>query len=98
MKIDKESDWFKKNITSNLTKFNVIEKNFLKGDFGDLDQIEFNSDRISGNIDFWSKGWVGVFVWSNICEMELLNILSEPHEKERILDALEKLKEIIQKN
>ncbi|SNY94205.1 hypothetical protein [Flagellimonas pacifica] len=98
MVINKKSDWFKENIMSYLSEFEVIEKKFSEGDFGDLEQIEFNSEKISGNIDFWSLGWVGVFVWDNICESEMLNILSEPQEEERIVESFNKLKEIIINN
>jgi hypothetical protein len=98
MKIKKESIWFKENIISHLESYDIQEKSFSNGDFGDLEQIEFNSEKISGNIDFWSKGWVGVFVWNNICESEMLNILSEPNEEERIIDSFNKLKEIITNN
>lgn len=95
MTITKESGWFKENIMENLGGYEVIEKSFPEGDFGSLEQIEFNSDQISGNIDFWSKGWIGVFVWNNKEEKELLNVLSEPHEEDRIKESFKKLEGFI---
>ena len=96
MNIKKESDWFRHNIMNKLSGFDVIEKSFPSGDFGALEQIEFNSDKISGNIDFWSLGWIGILVWDREHEQELMNILCEPSEKEKIEEAFNKLRLILQ--
>lgn len=96
MEIKKNSDWFQKNIMSQLIAFEVIEKQFPDGDFGNLDQLEFNSEKIQGNVDFWSKGWIGILVWDDVSKKELLNVLWEPHETEQIIESFNKLKDILQ--
>ena len=59
-----------------------------------MNQIEFNSKRIGGNIDFWELGWLGIFVWDYEKEEQILNILLEPNqneEKEKVFKQLEEI-------
>lgn len=94
MNTEKNIDWFKNEIANSLKGYEFIYKFFKDGDFGSLNQVEFSSEAISGNIDFWGLNWLGIFVWDSIKEEELLNILLEPHqyeEKERALKEMEKL-------
>ena len=83
--------WFKETIAPNLESYQIEYKFFEKGDFGSLDQIEFNSEGKGGNIDFWSSGWVGIHLVDYVKGDELINLLMEPNEQERINDNLEKL-------
>ncbi|AZB00161.1 hypothetical protein EG359_11230 [Chryseobacterium joostei] len=91
----KNIDWFKNEIANNLKGYELIYKSFEDGDFGSLNQVEFNSEKISGNIDFWGLGWLGIFVWDSIEEQELLNILLEPHQNEEKEKALKKMQELL---
>jgi hypothetical protein len=85
----KNIDWFKKEVASTFTGYVLNYKFFDKGDFGSLNQVEFNSDTMGGNIDFWELGWLGIFVWDYKKEEELINVLLEPHqEKEKIFEHL----------
>jgi len=84
-------NWFKKEIAPQLDNFEIIYKQFDNGDFGDMEQVEFNSEIIGGNIDFWSKGWLGVYLWDFIKEEELINRMLEPSEIQEQEDCLKLL-------
>jgi len=86
--------WFKDNISELLCNYDIEYKSFKNGDFGALNQVEFNSDKIGGNIDFWGLDWLGVFLWDYKKEIELINVLLEPSEynkKEEIINDLLKI-------
>ena len=52
----KDVNWFKDGIEPKLNGFEVKYKYLEEGDFGSLNQIEFNSKKIGGEIDFWGLG------------------------------------------
>ena len=87
--------WFKDNILNLFHNYEIKYKYFKKGDFGSLNQVEFNSDKIGGNIDFWSFGWLGIFIWDYENDVELLNVLFEPSENEKKEEAIKKFINII---
>lgn len=76
-----------------LDVYEVEEKTFPEGDLGALTQIEFNNRYKGGNIDVWSSGWFGVFVWDYVKEEELLNVLVDPESDQEPL--LTRLKELL---
>jgi len=90
METEKNISWFKA-VASNLQGYEIKYKFFEQGDFGSLNQVEFNSKLKGGNIDFWSSGWIGIHLVDYAEGIELINLLLEPTEKERINDNLEKL-------
>lgn len=90
--------WFKANLAPKLENYKLNYKFFDEGDFGTfgaLNQIEFNSEKIGGNIDFWGLGWLGIFVWDHKKEEELLNVLVEPDNEEKQIEAFRKLEELL---
>lgn len=88
-------EWFKSELAPQLTAYELEYKYFGEGDFGSLNQVEFNSNKIGGNIDFWGLGWLGVFVWDYQKEEALINILIKPdHEEEKKL-AIDELKKAL---
>ncbi|MEH3112297.1 hypothetical protein [Pedobacter terrae] len=94
MKVIKDIEWFKNKIEPKLVRYKLEYKSFKNGDFGSLNQVEFNSSQIGGNIDFWELGWIGFFVWDYQKEKQLLNILLEPNqeeEKEKVFEELQHL-------
>ena len=95
MKIDIE--WFKEEIFPNFKDYELNYRYFDEGDFGSLNQVEFNSNKIGGNIDFWGLGWLGIFVWDYENENEILNILLEPKQEREKIEAFEKLKRLVQR-
>ncbi|WP_222984568.1 hypothetical protein [Flagellimonas meishanensis] len=96
MDVLKNIDWFKKSVAPLLKSYEVKYKSFEKeGDLGSLVQAEFNSERIDGTVDFWSLGWIGIHVWDNSNQKELLNILHAPDEKEELESSFKKLESLI---
>jgi hypothetical protein len=95
MQTEEVLTWFKEN-ASNLRTYKIEYKFFEKGDFGSLNQIEFNSIQKGGNIDIWSTGWIGIHLVDYIEGNELMNLLLEPEEKELIAESLEKLLYLLQ--
>jgi hypothetical protein len=91
----KDLEWFKNNISPSLNGYELIYKSFEEeGDFGFLSRVEFISSVLEGNVDFWSSGWLDVFVWSNEVRDEVLNVMLEPQqemEKDDLFKTLEKM-------
>jgi hypothetical protein len=90
----KDVNWFKKQVEPGLKGYEVKYKFFEKGDFGSLNQIEFNSEEQGGEIDFWSTGCLGIHLVDYKKGEELLNAFFDPHqekEKEQILKKLQSL-------
>nr|WP_157247369.1 hypothetical protein [Pedobacter panaciterrae] len=46
-------DWFKEEIAPVLLGYEITYSYFEDGDFDSLNQVEFNSPKLGGNIDFW---------------------------------------------
>lgn len=94
MEVIKDIEWFKNKIEPKLDRYKLEYKSFNNGDFGSLNQVEFNSSQIGGNIDFWELGLIGFFVWDYQKEKQVLNILLEPNqeeEKEKVFEELQHL-------
>ncbi|MHA6697866.1 hypothetical protein [Chryseobacterium sp. A321] len=91
----KDIDWFKREMASYFNEYELIYKFFEQGDFGSLNQIEFNSEKIGGNIDLWGLGSIGIFVWDYEKNEEILNILLSPNQDKEKIEALDKLKELL---
>ncbi len=95
MKEVKDIKWFKDELVPKLTGYELSYKFFDEGDFGSLNQVEFNSKKIGGNIDFWGLDWLGIFVWDYEKEEQLLNVLLEPHQEEEKVKAFNQLQELL---
>jgi len=94
MDTNKNILWFKTVIEPTLKGYEVEYRFYDDGDFGSLNQIEFNSKEKGGNIDFWGLGYVGIFLWDYQKEEEIMNILLEPNqeeEKEKFIESLLRL-------
>jgi len=50
MKEVKDIEWFKKELAPHLKAYELIFKFFEQGDFGSLSQVEFNSEKVGGNL------------------------------------------------
>lgn len=88
-------EWFKSELAPQLKGYELEYKFFGEGDFGSLNQVEFNSSKIGGNIDFWGLGWLGVFVWDYQKEEELINVLIKPDDDEKKRLAIDELKKLL---
>jgi hypothetical protein len=91
----KDIEWFKTTVAPKLTAYELKYKFFEEGDFGSLNQVEFNSKKVGGNIDFWGLGWIGVFVWDYEKEEQLINLLIEPSQEEEKIAAFTKLQSLL---
>ncbi len=91
----KNIDWFKKSIAPNLEGYEILYKFFENGDFGSLNQVEFNSEKMGGVIDFWSTGWLGIHLIDYLKEDELLNVFFEPNQNSEKEKAWEDLQDFL---
>lgn len=96
MKEIKDIKWFKDKLAPELQDYELKYKFFNEGDFGSLNQVEFNSKKIGGNVDFWGLGWLGIFVWDYKTEEQLLNVLLEPDQEKEKENAFEQLERLLQ--
>ena len=87
--------WFKKDVEPYLKGYEVKYKFFENGDFGDLNQVEFNSKERGGEIDFWSSGWLSVHLVDYISEDELVNTLLKPEQHEEKDKLLKRLTDLL---
>lgn len=95
MEITKDILWFKDNLEPIFKEYAVQYRFYEEGDFGSLNQVEFNSKKKGGNIDFWSSGWLGVFIWDYQEEVEIINILLNSDQEEEKTKLFEKLNTIL---
>lgn len=95
METIKDVKWFKSNVIPKIKGYELEYKFFDEGDFGSLNQIEFSSKKIGGNVDFWGLGWLGIFVWNYETEEQLLNVLLEPNQKKEQDEALRQLQDLL---
>lgn len=95
MELTKNVLWFKTNMEPILKKYEIHYRDYKDGDFGNLSQVEFNSKKKGGNIDFWSLGWLGIFIWNYEEEEEIINVLLSPDQEEEKIKIFEKLKTIL---
>jgi len=87
-------DWFKRELAPILKNYDITYRFYEEGDFGSLNQVEFNSIEKGGEIDFWGLGRLEIFVWDYEKEKELLNVLLDPcqeEEKEKVFKRLQEL-------
>lgn len=95
MKTNKDISWFKKTIEPNLKDYKIQYRSYEEGDFGSLNQVEFNSKERGGNVDFWGLGWLGIFLWDYQKEEEIMNILLEPSQEEEKKIAFDKFLKLL---
>ncbi|WP_422861184.1 hypothetical protein [Flagellimonas sp. W118] len=92
----KNIEWFKKSFAPLFKNYDLKYKSFEEeGDLGSLIQVEFNSEKKDGTVDFWSLGWTGIHVWDNNNQKELLNVLHSPDEKIELESSFKKLESLI---
>lgn len=92
MRVNKDLNWFKDKIVPKIKRsFELKFRYFDSGDFGALSQVEFNSDKIGGGIDFWGLGWLGILIYDYENDVEICNVLLEPDEQQEQEEAFKKL-------
>ena len=48
-------DFFRKEVASHLSSFNLEYRSYADGDLGALEQVIFDTQNIGGNFDFWES-------------------------------------------
>ena len=59
-------EFFKKEVASLLSSFNLEYRNYSDGDLGTLEQVVFDTQNIGGNFDFGESGWLGIYIYTII--------------------------------
>lgn len=93
MRIDLK--WFKANLIAQLEGCAFNYRSFVKGDFGSLDQVEIESFPIMATVDFWELNWLGVHVWHQEQEKDIINVLLEPNEEKKKSEVLSQLVDLM---
>ena len=89
-------DWFKAEVAPYLHGYEVEYRFFGNGDFGDLQQVEFSSESLGGEIDFWSSGRLAIHLVDYTNGKELMNSLWEAGEQDmRRSEELQKLRRLL---
>lgn len=89
-------DWFKAEIAPYLREYEIEYRFFANGDFGDLERVEFNSESLGGEIDFWSSGRIAIHLVDYTSGKELMNSMWEAGEQDaRRSSELQKLRHLL---
>ncbi len=89
--------WFKKSLAPKLNDFKLEYRYFDEGDFGSLNQVLFNSSKLGGEVEFWSRNFLRIHLWDYEKDIELMNILIHPHQKEEKQKVFEELQNFVDK-
>ena len=87
--------WFKTSVASKMTGYELEYHFWNDGDFGSLNQVQFNSEKLGGAIDFWAQGWTGIHLVNYSKNVELLNILLSPTQESDKTESFSKLLEFL---
>lgn len=82
-------NWFKENIECNFKNLKYEYSYFEKGDFGNLNRVEFEGEGKGGNIDFWDSGWLEILLYDYSKDRELLHVLLEPDQYDEKIRSFE---------
>lgn len=88
-------DWFKENISSQLKDSELKFSFFEKGEFGDLNRVEFEYEGKGGTVDFWEKDWVEVHLYDYGDDKELIHVLLDPSQESEREEILMQLKNLL---
>ncbi|SFQ23376.1 hypothetical protein [Hymenobacter arizonensis] len=80
--------WFQNEIEPQLSGFSLSYSSFEKGDFGNLERVEFESGGLMGTFDFWSYGWLDLHVIDPLIGEEQLNVFNEPEKSQAVATFL----------
>jgi hypothetical protein len=95
MSVRKDINWFEQEIEPQLHGYDFNYRYFEQGDFGSLSQVVFEGKSKGGAIDYWGLGWLGIYLWDYIDEVEVINILLSSDEIGKGDEWLDKLVELL---
>lgn len=87
--------WFKENLAAKFSNYKLEYRFFPDGDLGSLNEITFENLHMSGAINFWGQGYIGLFIYNNINEREEMNLLLEPDNDEEKQKGFNRLFDIL---
>lgn len=76
-------DFFKDELAPLLESFNLKYHTCTEGDFGNLEQIVFDTLKLGGNFDFWENGWLGVFIYDYVTDSIIFNKMFDSKEQHK---------------
>ncbi len=88
------SNWFKENLAKLFFDYKLEYRFFPEGDLGSLDEVVFENEKKGGSINYWGKGFLGIFLFDYEEEREIMNVLIDPNnilEKENAIKHLKSL-------
>lgn len=74
-------EWFKKNVEPLLVDYKVEYREGETGDFGSIIQVDFESPKSGGFIDFWGEGWLEIDYYDYTKKKVIINILFDPDDE-----------------
>lgn len=83
-------DFFEKELAPLLESFNLEYHTYTEGDFGNLEQVVFDTLILGGNFDFWGNGWLGVFIYDYVTDLIIFNKMFDSKEQHK-----NELKEVV---
>ena len=79
--MERNLQWFKEYFIQHLENYDIEYRYFPKGDFGTLNQINFDSNKLGGTIEFWGKGYTYIMLYDYEHEVDLINVMLFPNDK-----------------
>lgn len=92
----KDLHWFKEEFSTLMSNYKIEYKSFKKGDFGDLERVDFEREDRGGYVDFWSLGWLHIHFIDCDNLTDLMNVLLPPDQELEEDKTFNELKRILQ--
>ena len=95
MQIIYDLTWFKTYVAPKMIGYELEYRFWNDGDFCSLNQVQFNSEKMGGAMNFWGQGWTGIHLVDYSADVELLNILLVPTQESAMTESFSKLLEFL---
>ena len=79
--MERNLQWFKERFIQHFRNYDIEYRYFPEGDFGTLNQINFNSNKYGGTIEFWGRGYTYIMLYDYEHESDLINVMLLPNDK-----------------
>jgi len=81
--MDYDYRWFERVVSPKLGSFATKHQHVENGDFGSLDQVEFESETVAGEVEFWDSGWVRLTVVDMVQQEWKQRVLLRPEQMDQ---------------
>jgi hypothetical protein len=85
---------FNEHFLPGLSLEKIEYSSFAGGDFGDLQRVELFRHDKTAVVEFWSSGWLSIYVFDFQKDDTVLNVLLEPFEADKKSAAFTTLKQM----